>query len=203
VYALFQKGGVELERLPFARDAVATLTLTIVLVSVYGNGATTEPKAWTLIGLYAAYVCVVVLPGWVKALRHTSQGGAIDHGWETRSVATSFTRNAGARRFRGVGADGEAFDEPFDDAYAALVGDPTGEEGGSLGSLGLVTELPSSREEEEEKRLGLGPRNGAPGMRWGGEAPARRPPRGTRATTYGGGTPTSTTPPTTTRCLNG
>jgi hypothetical protein len=74
VYALFQKGGVELERLPFARDAVATLTLTIVLVSVYGNGATTEPKAWTLIGLYAAYVCVVVLPGWVKALRHTSQG---------------------------------------------------------------------------------------------------------------------------------
>lgn len=168
VYALFQKGGVELERLPFARDAVATLTLTIVLVSVYGNGATTEPKAWTLIGLYAAYVCVVVLPGWVKALRHGHEGGAIDHGWETRSVATSFTRNAGARRFRGVGADGEAFDEPFDDAYAALVGDPSGEEGGSLGSLGLVTELPSSREEEEEKRLGLGPRNGAPGMRWGG-----------------------------------
>ena len=176
-YALFQKGGVELERAPFARDAVFVLTASVVLVSVFGNGAATEPRAWTLIGLYAAYACVVVLPGWVKALRRVP-GGAIDHGWETRSVATLTQNSSGARaraRARGARAEGEAFDEPFDDAYAALVGDEG--EGGSLGSLGLVTELPSSREEEEEKRLGLGPRNGAPGMRWGGEALARRPPR--------------------------
>ena len=167
-YALFQKGGVELERAPFARDAVFVLTASVVLVSVFGNGAATEPRAWTLIGLYAAYACVVVLPGWVKALRRVP-GGAIDHGWETRSVATLTRNSSGARvraRARGARAEGEAFDEPFDDAYAALVGDEG--EGGSLGSLGLVTELPSSREEEEEKRLGLGPRNGAPGMRWGG-----------------------------------
>ena len=122
-YALFQKGGVELERAPFARDAVFVLTASVVLVSVFGNGAATEPRAWTLIGLYAAYACVVVLPGWVKALRHVP-GGAIDHGWETRSVAT-LTRNGGARaRTRGARAEGEAFDEPFDDAYAVLLRPP-------------------------------------------------------------------------------
>jgi len=158
VEAVFEKGGVELERAPFARDAIFFLAAALVSVSLAGNGALSLIKTWTLVGLYVAYVAAVALPGWIAAClsRHTTPH-------------SSASRSDAARRENGEGPIPAG--EPFDDAYAALVGDAAS--AGSL-SLGLVTDLPGSsvegpaEEPADGSRRLLGPRNGAPGMRWGG-----------------------------------
>ena len=153
VEAAFAKGGVELERAPFARDATVFLAAAIVSVSVAGNGALSRAEAWTLVGLSVAYVVAVALPGLVAAARERPLPRRAD-----------LPSNAPERR---VGAPFETDGEPFDDAYAALLGDA-----GSAGSLGLVIDLPGAPALEEASENGrsrrLGPRNGAPGMRWGG-----------------------------------
>ena len=142
---MFAKGGVELERAPFAREATVFLAAAVVSVAVTGNGALSRPEAWTLVGLSLAYVALTALPGLVAAARERPSRRA--------ELARSIRR---ATERRG-GAPFEDGGEPFENAYAALLGDA-----GGAGSLGLVTELPGApvREEASENGSQLGPRNG-------------------------------------------
>jgi len=144
VVAVTEKGGVELERAPFVRDGVFALCAVAATCSVAGNGRVTKTEAAGLLGAYAVYFLVAVIPNFAFSQRNRASA--------TGAAIRASTNRTNRILHQGLLDDGET----FDDGYAALMDGVIAASASAPGILG------------SPKRGALGPSNGAPGMRWGG-----------------------------------
>jgi sodium/potassium/calcium exchanger 6 len=110
------RGGVEVEKLPFVRDAAFYVVAVAAVLAALLNGDVTLPEASTLGGVYGVYLVVLLAPSRIMALfAAMSSGTGLGEG-------TSY--EAGSRTM-GLLDD----DEDFDDGYAALIDDGRGRSG--------------------------------------------------------------------------
>ena len=164
--AAFDRGGVDVEKFAYARDAGAYLAFVIAVFVASAEGSWRVAGSAGLVGSYGAYLVVAILPARVTALAKFIAGD--DE--EDDGAAEEATRGAG------VLDD----DEDFDGSYAAIIEDGAGTpprawRGGGAGTTvangsrldadGVEPESSTRRERESESETNPEPR-GAFARRW-------------------------------------
>ena len=164
--AAFDRGGVDVEKFAYARDAGAYLAFVIAVFVASAEGSWRVAGSAGLVGSYGAYLVVAILPARVTALAKFIAGD--DE--EDDGAAEEATRGAG------VLDD----DEDFDGSYAAIIEDGAGTpprawRGGGAGTTvangsrldadGVEPESSTRRERESESEPNPEPR-GAFARRW-------------------------------------
>ena len=162
--AAFDRGGVDVEKFAYARDAGAYLAIVIAVFVASAEGSWRVAGSAGLVGSYGAYLVVAILPARVAAIAKFIAGDEEEDD------------GAAAEATRGAGLLDE--DEDFDDGYAAIIEDgpgtpPRAWRGGGAGTTVAngsrldadADAVPADRRRESEPEPDPEPR-GAFARRW-------------------------------------